>query len=414
MDMTAPPLASDASPGIAHRVIHAAAELIGHQLGDHLPDWMHPVLHAVLIWGPLAMLALGVVWAVSLLRRVAAAAPTTTVPGLQGGVFGYILRHSRKDQAALIALGLLAMPVLYATLELPKIIINNAIDADRGPVAVAGAPLDQLEYLLLLSALYLVAVTANGALKFGINVYKGRVGERLLRRLRLTVYRRWRAGAGPARRAEVIPLVAQEVEPIGGFAANAFAAPVFQGGTFATILVFMFMQDPILGAAAITLLPVQLVVIPRLQRRVNLLARSRATEMRRLGGQLGEQAAGQGGEGVRAISASFKRIEEIRRDLHRRKFFMKAMTNFLTALTPFFFYSIGGWLVIEGSLTLGALVAALAAHKDFSAPLRELLRYYETREDVRIRYAELLGFLLIRDARPSGRAPVARLLEAST
>ena len=50
-------------------------------------------------------------------------------------------------------------------------------------------------------------------------------------------------------------------------------------------------------------------------------------------------------------------------------------------------------LVIEGRLTLGALVAVLAAYKDFSSPLRELFRYYQSSEDVRIRYEEMLRFL---------------------
>lgn len=72
---------------------------------------------------------------------------------------------------------------------------------------------------------------------------------------------------------------------------------------------------------------------------------------------------------------------------------MKAVNNFLTALTPFFFYSIGGYLVIEGGLTLGALVAVLAAYKDFSSPVRQLFKYYQTVEDVRIRFQELRLFL---------------------
>ena len=72
---------------------------------------------------------------------------------------------------------------------------------------------------------------------------------------------------------------------------------------------------------------------------------------------------------------------------------MKALNNFLTALTPFFFFSIGGYLVIDGQLSLGALVAVLAAFKDFSAPLRELFRYYQSLEDVRIRFDEINKFL---------------------
>lgn len=189
-------------------------------------------------------------------------------------------------------------------------------------------------------------------------------------------------------------MVLQEVEPIGGFAADSFALPVFQGGTFITILVFMFVQDPILGAAAITLLPVQLALIPRLQRRLNRLSRERVTEVRRLGGELGAQSADAiPPGGIARVGSSMKQIEAIRLRIHRSKYFIKSLNNFLTALTPFFFYSVGGYLVIDGRLSLGALVAVLAAYKDFSGPLRELFRYYQASEDVRVRYDEMLRFL---------------------
>ena len=56
------------------------------------------------------------------------------------------------------------------------------------------------------------------------------------------------------------------------------------------------------------------------------------------------------------------------------------------------FYSLGGYFVIEGRITLGALVAVLAAHKDFSAPLKELFNYYQALEDTRIRYWEITEF----------------------
>src|SRR3546814_9133384 len=77
---------------------------------------------------------------------------------------------------------------------------------------------------------------------------------------------------------------------------------------------------------------------------------------------------------------------------------MKGLNNFITQLTPFFFYTVGGYLVIEDRLSFGALVAVLAAHKDFSAPLKELLRYYQTMEDVRVRFDETQQFLLKRTA----------------
>lgn len=393
-----------------HDLLHWISHAIGHHLGEETPAWLHPVLHVVLIWAPLALLLLVAVRAASLLKRrkrrrqrSSRSPARATIPGLPVTVFGFVLRFSPRQQFALMVAGLLSMPVLYATLELPKIIINNAIESGHFPIERFGRVLSQFEFLFALCALYLLAILANGAIKYGINVYKGRVGERLLRRLRLTIFRRWRHGAGASERTQVIPIIAQEVEPIGGFASDAVALPVFQGGTFVTILFFMFMQDPVLGAAALTLLPLQLYLIPKLQRRVNRLARRRVKEIRALSGRLGEQASNSlpCSRSVRQVGSSLRRIEDIRRQIHRAKFFMKALNNFLTALTPFFFYSIGGYLVIEDRLTLGALVAVLAAYKDFSAPLRELFRYYQAMEDVRIRYDEVGRFLA------EGKAPSA-------
>lgn len=292
------------------------------------------------------------------------------------------------------------MPILYATLELPKLIINSALAEEHMPASIAGYDISQVQHLFIFCAIYLVAVVANGSLKFYTNIFKDRVGERLLRRLRLLIVRLWRRGHGPDRRTEVIPLIAQEVEPIGGFASDAFSLPMFQGGTFITILVFMFAQEPVLGAAALILLPAQLVLIPRLQRRLNSLSRQRVAELRSLGGVLGEQAATQTRRNVNLIATmhSLQKIEAIRLQIHRSKFFMKSLNNFLTSLTPIFFFSIGGFLVINGYLTLGALVAVLAAYKDFSAPLKELFGYYQSMEDVRIRYEEVRRFLLLKSS----------------
>lgn len=99
--------------------------------------------------------------------------------------------------------------------------------------------------------------------------------------------------------------------------------------------------------------------------------------MRALGGELGDQAAGYGTgrQGVRTVASTIRNLQAIRQDTHRVKFLMKSLHNFLSALTPFFLYSIGGYLVIDGRLSLGALIAVLAAYKDLSAPLRELFTY---------------------------------------
>ena len=272
--------------------------------------------------------------------------------------------------------------------------MNNALDSDRFPVRFWNYEFDQVAFLLVLCGLYLFAIILSGLNKYILNVFKGYVAERFLRRFRLLVFRQWRSDSDSKNQSEIVPILAQEVEPIGGFAADVLTLPIMQGGTLATILLFMFMQDPVLGAAALTVLPIQLILLPKLQRRVNILSRERISEVRQLGRLLSDQlrAEGAASQPLVRTSASFRELERVRRRIFQLKFFIKSLNNFLTALTPFLFYSLGGYFVIEGRISLGALVAVLAAHKDFSAPLKELFRYYQTLEDTRIRYHEITTF----------------------
>lgn len=386
-----------------HEVMH----LIIAQVFTFETWWIHQIMHLVAVAVPTSFALLLLYWLLKLVKQryesrqadsyqqLSAAMPELpglAAQGLVRGVFRYVFQHTSRDQMFMVLIALLAMPILYTTLELPKKIINEAIDAERFPIDVFGEGLSQVEYLFLLCSFFLFMVTLNCGLKYVVNVYKGRVAEGLIRRMRLQLYRSWR-NAGPRQDGPaLIPVMVQEVEPVGGFAGEALAVPVLQGGTFLTILTFMIVQDPILGAAAVALLPFQLAIVPRLQMRINRLARRRAREVRTLGGLIVGPDVDQT-QDENAIVASLDRIKDIRFDIHRRKFFMKSLNNFISHLTPFLFYAIGGYLVIQGRLTFGALVAVIAAHKDFTPPLKELFGYYQIMEDVRIRYEEIRRFL---------------------
>ncbi|MBV8170084.1 MAG: ABC transporter ATP-binding protein, partial [Alphaproteobacteria bacterium] len=80
----------------------------------------------------------------------------------------------------------------------------------------------------------------------------------------------------------------------------------------------------------------------------------------------------------------------LRVDISQKKFFIKFLNNFISQLTPLFVYSIGGYLVITGSLSFGALVAVLAAYKDLASPWRELLDYYQSMQDTEIKYEQII------------------------
>ncbi len=316
--------------------------------------------------------------------------------------FKYVLQHTWRDQLMLLALTCISFPLIYINLELPKRIVNNAIQGKKIPETFLGFDVTQISYLMALSFLLLALITINGILKYWINVYAGVVGERTTRRMRHDLYRQVMRfpltqfktmSAG-----EIIPMIVAETEPVGGFIGDAFVVPVFQGGLLLTYLVFIFNQDMWLGLAAIALYPPQVYLIPRLQRRINLLAKERVQTARQLSDRIGESVAGfaeiRSNDTIQLeradISERLGRIYAIRFDIYKRKFFVKFLNNFLAQITPFFFYSVGGYLVIKGSLSLGALVAVLAAYKDILSPWKEMLTWYSTKEDVRIKYEQIV------------------------
>lgn len=321
---------------------------------------------------------------------------------LEPTIYRFILRYSLKDQIVVVALTLASFPILYLTLELPKAIINHAINGRAFPQPLLGIELAQISYLAALCVAFLALVLLNGWLKYRINVMKGRLGERMLRRLRYELYLRTlrfplshfsRIAAG-----EIIAMITSELEPVAGFIGDSFALPIYQGGTLLTIAVFMFAQNPFLGLAAVALYPVQGYVIPKLQRRVRRLGRRRVRRIRRLADRIGDSIADR--VDIRTndythyqladISSQLAEIYDIRYEIYRRKFFIKFFNNFLNQLTPFFFYFVGGYFVIIGSLSFGALVAILAAYKDLTSPWKELLDFYQDQQDVGIKYEQVV------------------------
>ena len=164
---------------------------------------------------------------------------------MESTIFKFIIRYSKMQQLWLLGIIVLSYPFLYLSLDMPKLIVNRAIgDVTQAPpdfyeiplfgMPVATLEIDQISFLLLLSGIYLALVFINGILKYYINVYKGRMGERLLRRLRYQLFQRILRFPLPHFRkisqGELIPMITAEVEPLGGFIGAAFADPLFQGG----------------------------------------------------------------------------------------------------------------------------------------------------------------------------------------
>ena len=339
---------------------------------------------------------------------------------MEPSIFRFIVRYSMRAQILVLMVTAASLPFYYLSLEIPKKIINRALGTGEGaPESAAGVlgtniqpfdffgytlfELDRLPLLLTFCALYFALVLINGGFKYYINVFKGLIGERMLRRLRYQLFSRILRFPLPHFRrvsqGQLIPMITAEVEPLGGFIGDSFTLPLYQGGLLVTALIFIMVQDWKLGLMALVFYPVQGFVIPKLQRRVNLLGKSRVRAVRKLADRIGEAVAGaqeiHANDTTRYELADFSNrlgdIFHIRFEIYRKKFFVKFLNNFINQLTPLLFFSIGGYMVIQGELTIGALVAVMGAQKDIASPWRELLNFYQIQNDAKIKYEQVVS-----------------------
>ena len=317
----------------------------------------------------------------------------------------YVVQATLRFQLRLVLISLLTLPAAWLLLEIPKHIINHALaDTDGGSprMSFLGLHLGRVELLFALCGSYLAVLTLSGLAKYAVNQVRGRVNERLVRRLRLAIARRARGERSPERRAALAAIAVQEVEPIGYFGGSLVVVPLIQGGTLVTSVVFLLLQNAALALAALVMLPVQLTVLPRMQRQLNAKVRRRVHATRALGGLLTAAGAGPGPGAAAsrdgtALEPSIllrqmrqaEELEQVRVEISDLKGRLKGLYNYTSNLTPFFFFSVGGYLVVQGRLSLGALVAALAAYKEISPAMRELFDFAQDWSDADARFEEV-------------------------
>src|SRR5258706_9994393 len=355
------------------------------------------------------------------------------IPAMERSLFGFIIRYSKREQLLIVPLVVASMLIYFSMLDLPKAIINEAIQGKRFPEAAStvaflkvhftlpsflggetihlfnGFALHQLPYLIALTLSFLTLIVVNGGLKFQINTMKGWLGERMLRRLRyalfdrilrfpLTRFRRVKA-------AELATMIKDEVEPLGGFVGESLITPLFLAGEALTAMFFILFQHVYLGMIALGVVVTQAFVIPKLRRQLLKLAKERQLSARQLAGRIAEVADGaievhanDTSNYERAeISSRLGRIFRIRFEFYQRKFLIKFLNNFLSQVGPFLFYLVGGYLVIKGTLDIGTLVAVIAAYKDLPSPIKELIDWDQQRLDVQIKYTQVVEQFTVDD-----------------
>lgn len=313
---------------------------------------------------------------------------------METNLYRYILRRSLKLQLLLLAvsfaLGLVLNPLM---LDLSKRIINAAIKQGN------------LQALFLLSGAFLAAVLVNGALKFVKQNTEGYISETMLRELRSELHRRVLRFPLPyfrsASAGQLVAMILGEVEELGAFFGEAVSTPAFQGAMFVGTVGYMVYANPWMAVIAAVLFPIQAGIVRQLQRRMSELSRQRVRTTRTTSDRIQEtvgtiqeiyvnDTTAYEAAGFRGL---LSRIFSIRLRIYRLRSFIRWINNFLEKFGQFVLLLGGGYLIIQhpGSFDIGTLVAVLQAYSQLNDPWRELIGFFQAKENARVKYEQILA-----------------------
>ena len=264
----------------------------------------------------------------SLTAHPSAAATILCVSKLTGGktmreLYAYVWRSSASQQIVLIVLAIFAAVLATAPLELQRHIINT----------LAGH--EKLERLGWLCGGYLIAALVIGGLKYIVNIKSAGLGEFTIRSLREEVLRNPSSAANPDatpdeprknRSGALVTTISSQAEAVGKFVGDCISTPIVQAGTLLSVLSYMLYAEPRLGVVVLFIAVPQLLVVPMIQRRINVHVRERSHTLVRAGDLMVEPTLNHGSSAASLrseISKAFEAIYLARLAVFRLKFRLK-------------------------------------------------------------------------------------------
>jgi len=305
-------------------------------------------------------------------------------------LFYWVKKHYRGLQVLLLTIIVISLFFRVYPLEMQRKIINIAIN------------LRLIDKLYLYCALYLGAVLIAGLLKYVSNTLEAIIGQKILIVMRrelyqhilqlpLTFFHRTQTGT-------ITSAMTSELHAIATFLGGALAVPITSVLTFAVFLGFMIYLHPLLGLLSMIIYPLELAVIPLLQRRYNHYNRKRVMVIREMASLVNESTAGihevQGNGSFLLEQTKLERLIYRLYDIIARlsifKYGIKFSNNLFQSLGPFLLFLVGGYLAINGQFTIGALVAFLSAYEKVYDPWKEVILYYQSYQDSQVRYRQIM------------------------
>lgn len=310
----------------------------------------------------------------------------TNKPVTQKSLFFWAFHNNLKWQLLLLLLIAIMVITRVVPLEMQKRIVNEAI------------VLKKIDQLLLYCTIYLLAVTVTGASKLCVNFLQARIGERAMFSMRKELYshiitlpllffRNTQPGV-------VVASLMTELASAGTFAGMALAVPVSNILTLLAFAGYLLWLHPQLALSILAIYPIVVILVPYLQKKANRLNKKRVDQSRLVASQITESITGiheinvHGACSVekQKFNKLIERLRSIRLKWSLFRFSIKAVNNYFVSLGPFIVFIFGGYLVMNGQLALGSMVAFLSAQEKLYDPWKELIEFYQVYQDASVRY----------------------------
>jgi ABC-type multidrug transport system fused ATPase/permease subunit len=307
--------------------------------------------------------------------------------------YDYVWRSSASQQIVLIVLAIMAAVLAAAPLELQRHIINTLAGHEKP------------ERLAWLCGGYLIAALSISGLKYTVNIKSAGLGESMIQSLREEIFSNSRSSVNPDenlgesakdKTGTVVTMISAEAEAVGKFVGDCISTPIIQAGTLLSVLSYMLYTEPLLGLVVLGIAVPQVVIVPLVQRRINVQVRERARTLRHAGDLIVEDMRDTGGSVSSLhseIGKSFATIHNVRVRVFRLKFGVKFLVSALQSLGVFALLFAGGIMVLNGKTEIGIVVAFISGLDRVLDPWRELIAFLRSTSTARVQFDLIEGTL---------------------
>ena len=294
-------------------------------------------------------------------------------------LFGFVRRVSGWSQFRVSCLAVAVFVLTTAPLEMQRRILNAAV-------------LDgNVKQVLALAVVYAGIVLTEDVVKLLMNIYRGWIGEKAVRVLRLAASVLVDSMPEQRDRAAIqgveISLILPEPEPIGGFVGVVVSELVLQAGTLLSAFAYMLYMQPALALMCLLMFSPQFVFVPLMQAAINRRVQSRIKVLREASvGVLVADAGDTEVERVMKQELRFAEIFSLNLGVVKLRYSMTFLMNITHNFAKIIVLGVGGWYVINGETEVGTVVAFISALNNIRDPWANLVNWYEDTMVTRTRY----------------------------